>query len=111
MVMGYVPPVPAAGVPARVAVPLLLLTSVTPPGSAPVSEIDIDAPVGKPVVVTEKAPAAPTAKVVPLPLVMAGAELTAMDTVAAVDCNAAAQVLLGEPQLSGSPRSVTLNWK
>src|SRR6266545_4065015 len=73
MVIGYVPPVPGSGVPASVAVPSLLLTKVTPPGSAPVSLMFIDAPVGKPVVVTVNVPAVPTLNVVLLALVMAGA--------------------------------------
>jgi hypothetical protein len=51
----------------------LLLTKVTPLGSAPVSEIAIVAPVGKPVVVTEKVPAVPTVNVVLSALVIAGA--------------------------------------
>src|SRR4051794_39008436 len=72
MTIGYVPPVPALGVPASVAVPSLLLTKVTPPGSAPLSLMAIDAPVGKPVVVTENVPAWPTLKVAALTLVMAG---------------------------------------
>ena len=45
---------PAAGVPARVAVPLPLSTKVTPAGRRPVS---LRAAVGKPVVVTVKVPA------------------------------------------------------
>src|SRR4051794_39818256 len=74
MTIGYVPPVPAFGVPARVAVPLPLSVSVTPAGSAPVS---LRATLtGKPVVVTENVPAAPTVKVVLAPLVIAGAWFT-----------------------------------
>src|SRR6266542_2234124 len=73
MVIGYVPPVPGSGVPASVAVPSLLLTNVTPLGSAPVSLMLIDALVGKPVVVTVNVPATPVWNVVALPLVMAGA--------------------------------------
>ena len=45
---------PAAGVPARVAVPSPLSTKVTPAGSAPVS---VSAGVGNPVVVTVNVPA------------------------------------------------------
>ena len=48
---------PAAGVPASVAVPLPLLVNVTPEGSVPVST---SAAVGKPVVVTVKAAGEPT---------------------------------------------------
>src|SRR5579859_6168476 len=70
MVMEKVPPVPAAGVPASVAVPLPLSLKVTPDGSAPVS---VKLGAGKPVVVTEKVPAEPTVKVVALTLLMAGA--------------------------------------
>src|SRR5688500_15315170 len=63
MVSGYGPWVPGPGVPASVAVPSLLLTKVTPVGSAPVWLITIEAPVGKPVVVTVKVPGVPTLKV------------------------------------------------
>ena len=62
--------VPAAGVPAKVAVPFPLSTKVTPEGSAPVSVI---AAVGLPVVITENDPCVPTVKAVELALVMAGA--------------------------------------
>src|SRR3954452_10389009 len=75
MTIGYVPPVRAFGVPASVAVPSLLLTKVTPPGSAPLSLMAIEAPVGKPVVVIANVPAWPTLNVALLPLVMAGASL------------------------------------
>ena len=61
---------PAAGVPARVAVPSPLSTKVTPVGRGPDS---VRAGVGKPVVVTVNDPAVPTAKVLALALVMAGA--------------------------------------
>ena len=61
---------PAAGVPARVAVPLPLSTKVTPEGSAPVS---LSAGVGNPVVVTVKVPAVPVVNVVASALVIAGA--------------------------------------
>ena len=56
------PAVPAAGVPASVAVPLPLSTNVTPVGNAPVSVIGAE--VGNPVVVTVNVPAVPTANVV-----------------------------------------------
>ena len=55
--------------------PLLLLTKVTPVGSAPVSLITMVAFVGNPVVVTEKVPRVPTVKVVLFALVIAGAWL------------------------------------
>ena len=62
IVNGYVPPVPAAGVPASAAVPSPLSVNVTPVGSAPVSD---NVELGYPVVVTVKVPGWPTAKVVP----------------------------------------------
>src|ERR1019366_3174308 len=49
---GEAPCDPAAGVPATVAVPLPLFVNVTPVGRAPIAVRDIEAPVGKPVVVT-----------------------------------------------------------
>ena len=61
---------PAAGVPLSVAVPLPLLTNVTPLGSVPVC---VSVGVGVPVVVTVKLPAVPTVNVVLLALVIAGA--------------------------------------
>ncbi len=64
------PPVPAAGVPARVAVPSPLSTNVTPVGNAPVS---LSAGVGNPVVVTVNVPAVPVVNVVVSALVIAGA--------------------------------------
>src|SRR3954453_11088109 len=74
MTIGYVPPVPAFGVPARVAVPLPLSVKVTLAGRPPVS---LRATLtGKPVVVTLNVPAAPTVKVVLAPLVIAGAWFT-----------------------------------
>src|SRR5207245_8355425 len=66
-VMGYVPFVPAAGVPLRTPVVVL---NVTPVGSVPVS---LNVGAGNPVAVTVKVPAAPTENVVLLALVMAGA--------------------------------------
>ncbi len=74
IVIGKVPP--AVGVPASVAVPLLLLVNVTPAGSAPSSVIDIDALVGTPVVVTVKVPAWLIVKVVLFALVIVGAWFT-----------------------------------
>jgi hypothetical protein len=70
MVSGYVPAVPEAGVPAKVAVPLPLFVNVTPLGNVPLS---VRVGVGVPVAVTVKEPAPPTVKVVLLALVMAGA--------------------------------------
>jgi len=65
-----VPPVPAAGVPDNVAVPLACATNVTPEGNDPVSPI-VD--VGLPVEVTVKLPEDPTVNVAEDPDVMAGA--------------------------------------
>ncbi len=53
IVNGYVPALPAAGVPERLAVPLSLSTNVTPEGSVPDS---LSEGVGSPVVVTVKPP-------------------------------------------------------
>ena len=64
---------PAAGVPLNVAVPLPLLTNVTPLGSVPAL---LSEGVGAPVVVTVKLPAVPTANVVLLALVIDGAVCT-----------------------------------
>ena len=56
-----------------VAWPLLLFVNVTPLGHPPPSVIDIDAPVGNPVVLTVNVcPVLPGANVVLFPLVMAG---------------------------------------
>jgi hypothetical protein len=70
IVIEYVPPLPEAGVPLRVAVPLPLSLKVTPLGRAPVSVNDGD---GKPVVNTVNDAEAPVLNVVLLGLVMAGA--------------------------------------
>src|SRR5258706_502680 len=72
IVIGYVPPVAGAGVPASVAVPSLLLVNVTPEGKAPSSVIDIEAPLGVPLVVTANVAAAPTWYAVVFVLVVAG---------------------------------------
>src|SRR4051794_27017512 len=69
--IGELPPVPAFGVPAMVAVPLPLSVKVTLAGSAPV--FNSPTLTGKPVVVTVNVPAAPVWKVVVFVLVMAGA--------------------------------------
>ena len=71
--IGYVPPVPAAGVPERVAVPSPLSTKVTPLGRGPVSET---AGAGKPPVVTVNVPALPVVKVVSAPELMDGGSST-----------------------------------
>ena len=68
-----VPPLPAAGVPASVAVPFPLSVNVTPPGNVPDS---LKLPVGKPVEVIVNVPAEPTVNVVLLRLVIAGAWFT-----------------------------------
>jgi hypothetical protein len=70
MVIGYVPLVPAAAVPARVAVPLPLSVKVTPDGSVPDS---VMAGVGLPVVVTWKLKGVRMPVLVEAPLVIAGA--------------------------------------
>ena len=70
---GYVPPEPAAGVPASVAVPSWLSLNLTPRGSAPFS----DKPgVGTPVDLTVKAQTLPAVHVVWLAVVIPGAWLT-----------------------------------
>src|ERR1700710_1746508 len=69
----YVPPADALGVPARVPVPSPLLASVTPAGSAPVSEITA---CGKPVALTVNVPAVPVVNVVDAALGMTAAWLT-----------------------------------
>jgi hypothetical protein len=66
----YVPLVPEAGVPLRVAVPFPLFTNVTPLGSVPASVKD---GLGVPVAATVKLPAAPAENVVLLGEVIAGA--------------------------------------
>ena len=68
IVNGYVPPGPAAGVPASVAVPSPLSVNVTPVGSAPVSD---NAHVGHPGRRDGKGPGRPTVKVVAAALVIA----------------------------------------
>jgi hypothetical protein len=73
IVIGYVPPVPAAGVPESFAVPLVLSRNVTPLGSVPVSD---KAAFGFPVEVTVKVPAEPTVNVVDAADVIAGAWFT-----------------------------------
>jgi hypothetical protein len=77
IVIGYEPPVAAAGVPLSTPAEL----SVTPLGNAPVS---VKVGAGNPVAVTVNEPAVPTVKVVFAALVMAGAELTVCVRVADV---------------------------
>ena len=73
----YVPPAITAVVLAIVAVPFPLSVNETAPGSVdfvqPVKEAFVSAGAGKPDVVTVKPPAVPEVKVVPVPLVIAGA--------------------------------------
>ena len=72
-VSAYVPAVPAAGVPPRVAVPSPLSTNVTPDGNAPDSDND---GFGRPVQVTVNDPADPTVNDTDAALVIAGAVVT-----------------------------------
>ena len=74
IVSGYVPELPAAGLPASVAVPSLLSTKITPEGSAPVS---LKEGVGIPLAVTVKRLDRPIAKVVASALVIAAPGLFA----------------------------------
>ena len=67
------PPEPAAGMPASVALPLPLSIKVTPLGSVLAV---LSAGVGLPIVVIMNAPGVPTTKVVPAALVIAGAWFT-----------------------------------
>src|SRR3954468_18741783 len=76
----YVPPLPAVGVPASVAVPFPLSVKLSQAGRVPLVG---SAGVGAPLVVPENAPAAPTAKEALSALVMVGAPDTV--SVAAVD--------------------------
>jgi hypothetical protein len=66
------PPVPAAGVPDTVAVPLPLSVKLRPEGSVPKLGA-MDVTVGVPLVVTSKLPAVPATNVALSPLVKAGA--------------------------------------
>jgi hypothetical protein len=68
--IGYVPPVPAAGVPLRTPVVVL---NVTPVGNVPVS---LNVGAGVPVAITVNVPGVPTVNVVLLPLVITGAVFT-----------------------------------
>jgi hypothetical protein len=73
MVIVYVPPVPALGVPAIVAVPSPLLVKVSPAGRLPVSE---RLATGDPVVLTVNPKVAPTEAVADAAVVIAGAPVT-----------------------------------
>jgi hypothetical protein len=90
IVIGYVPPVPAAGVPLNVPVPVPVSTNVTPFGSAPLAVID---GFGFPVAVTVKLPPEPTANVVALALVIDGADCAAA-TVSVKACVAVPTLLV-----------------
>jgi hypothetical protein len=72
-VIGYVPPVPAGGVPLSVAVPLLLAVNVRPGNGQ--GEAQPKPGVGVPVAVTVNVPVVPTVNVVLAALVIIGAEL------------------------------------
>ena len=68
-VSGWLPPVPAPGVPASVAVRSPLSVKVTPAGSVPVT-VSVGAEVQPPLVVTENVLAVPAVKVALLALVV-----------------------------------------
>src|SRR5262245_51373575 len=72
-VMACAPPVPAAGVPLNVPVPLGLATNVTPAGSVPVT---LSVGVGTPSAATVKVPGVPAVKVVVSALVNVGDAFT-----------------------------------
>jgi hypothetical protein len=72
----YVPPVPLAGVPARVAVPSPLSTKVTPLGRVALPSLSAGGVGNEWPVVTLKVPLCPTVKVVALPLVIEGGSST-----------------------------------
>jgi hypothetical protein len=69
-----VPAVPAAGVPAREAVPFPLSAKLSPVGSAPDS---LSFGIGNPDEATENDPFTPTVKAAAAPVVIAGACVTA----------------------------------
>ena len=79
--IGKLPPLPAAAVPAIVAVPLPLSVNVIPAGSAPVS---VSAGAGAPVVATVKLNGAPTIEDADAALVIAGATFSVRVSVAPV---------------------------
>ncbi len=73
IVIGYTPPVPAAGVPSKLAVPLPLSTKVRPVGKAPVS---VKLGTGLPASVTVKLNDVPTMAVAESGLEIVGASPT-----------------------------------
>src|SRR5215472_13721511 len=81
--MGYVLPVPAAGVPPKVPVPFPLSVKVIPLVSGPAS---VRLGAGELVAVTVNAPVVPATNVTLLALVIVGAWLTAMLSTWVVDC-------------------------
>jgi hypothetical protein len=89
MVNEYVPPVPTAGVPAKLPVPSVLSTKLIPPGNPPVSVRTVPAGNELPVV-TAKVPAVPTTNVVDAALVIDAASFT----VNVNDCVASGDVAL-----------------
>jgi len=85
-----------------------LSTKLTPPGRAPVS---VRLGAGKPVVATEKLPAAPTVNVVEAPLVIAGAwpTVSVKLCVAAVPMPLLAVIVIGKaPEVAEVPLSVAV---
>jgi hypothetical protein len=76
--------------PVMVAVPLELLTKLTPVGRAPVSD---KAASGLPVVVTVKVPVTPTVNVELVALVITGGTFTVTDVVAVVDAGIVAELV------------------
>ena len=82
-VMGYVLPVPVAGIPPKVPVPFPLSVKVTPLGSGPDS---VRLGAGEPVAVTGNAPVVPATNVTVFTLVIAGAWLTMMSSTWVADC-------------------------
>ena len=106
--------VPAAGVPASVAVPSPLSVKVTPAGSDPDSVI---AAVGLPVVVTVNDPAVPTVNVAELPLVIFGACWMVMVSVCWIEPYALVAVsgiayvpaLFGVPAREAVPSPLSVN--
>ncbi len=121
MVIRYEGLDPAAGVPARVAVPFPLSVKVTPFGSGPDSD---RAAVRLPVVVTVKVPAVPWVKVVVAGEVMAAGVLTVREKLAAWDAEVpvpvtvtgyvpagvAAVVVMDRLELPPEVTEVGLNW-
>src|SRR5215469_8244608 len=109
IVSAYVPWLPDAGVPDRVAVPLPLSLKVTPEGRAGLLAAAIVA-VGAPVVVTVNVPALPTVNVVDAPLVIAGACCTVTVSVCCAVPYAltAASAMVYVPGVVGVPDNVAV---